>query len=83
MSPKGTKITVDLWDEALYKAVKIAAVEHGTSLRGIVVEALRDWLRRQEEEEDLAAYEEAKGDETRPYEEFWAELEQENNKASA
>ena len=47
------KITVDLGDDELYRAVKIAAVEHKTSLRQVVIEALRDWLRRQEELEDL------------------------------
>lgn len=76
MVRKGTKITVDLGDEALCKAVKIAAVEQGVSLREVVVAALRTWLQRQEEEEDLAAYREAKGETTRPFREFLAELEQ-------
>ena len=76
MMRRGTKITVDLGDEALFKAVKIAAVERGTSLREVVIEALRTWLQRCEEEEDLAAYKEAKEDETRPFREFLAEIEE-------
>jgi 16S rRNA C1402 N4-methylase RsmH len=43
---KGTRITVDLGNEELLKAVKIAAVERGKSLREIVIEALQQWLER-------------------------------------
>ena len=41
---KGTRITVDLGSEALFKAVKFAAVEQGKSIREIVIEALEQWL---------------------------------------
>ncbi len=68
------KITVDLGDEELYRAVKIAAIEHRSSLREVVIEALRDWLRHQEGVEDLEDYREAKGEPTRPFREFLAEL---------
>lgn len=41
---KSTRITVDLGDEELVKALKIAAVEHRRTVRDIVVEALQTWL---------------------------------------
>ena len=44
MTRKGSRITVDLGDEDLVKAVKIAAVEQGRTVRDIVVEALTHWL---------------------------------------
>jgi len=68
------KITVDLGDDELYQAIKIAAIEHKASLREVVIEALRDWLRHQEELEDLRDYQEAKGEPARPFKEFLAEL---------
>jgi hypothetical protein len=43
---KGTRITVDLGSEELLKAVKIAAVEQGKSVRKIVIESLQQWLER-------------------------------------
>jgi hypothetical protein len=46
MAGKGTRITVDLGDAELAKAVKIAAVESGRTVRDIVVEALHLWLER-------------------------------------
>lgn len=69
-----TKITVDLRDDELYRAIKIAAIEHKSSLRQVVIEALKEWLRRQEESEDLEAYRQAKGEPTRPFREFLSEL---------
>jgi len=44
---KATRITVDLGDEELCKAIKFAAVEHGKAVREIVIEALRQWLDRE------------------------------------
>ncbi len=44
---KGTRITVDLGDEELSKAIKFAAVEQGKPVREIVIEALRQWLDRE------------------------------------
>ena len=44
MTPKGSRITVDLGDDELVKKVKIAAVQHGRTVREIVVEALTAWL---------------------------------------
>ncbi|MSQ14531.1 MAG: hypothetical protein EXR50_01530 [Dehalococcoidia bacterium] len=82
MAGIGTKITVDLGDEALCKAVKIIAIERGLSIRQVVVEALRDWLEKCEDEEDIAAYREVKGEPSRPFREFLAELEQEESELS-
>ena len=42
MTPKGSRITVDLGDDELVKKVKIAAVQHGRTVREIVVEAMLD-----------------------------------------
>jgi len=44
VSGKGTRITVDLGSEELSKALKIAAVQQGRTVRDIVVEALNRWL---------------------------------------
>ena len=41
---KGTRITIDLGSEELVKAIKIAAVEQGKSIREIAAEAFREWL---------------------------------------
>jgi len=41
---KSTRITVDLGSEKLVKAVRIAAVEQGRTVRDIVAEALSLWL---------------------------------------
>ncbi len=44
MAGKSTRITVDLGNESLVKALRIAAVEQGRTVRDIVVEALNLWL---------------------------------------
>lgn len=49
---KGTRITVDLGNEELLKAIKIAAIEQGKSIREITAEAFRGWLERREASED-------------------------------
>lgn len=41
---KGTRITVDLGSEELLKAVKLASIEQGKSIREIIIEALEQWL---------------------------------------
>lgn len=46
MAGKSTRFTVDLGDAELAKAVRIAAVESGRTVRDIVVEALSLWLER-------------------------------------
>ena len=74
MVTKATKITVNLGNPGLYKAVKILAIERGLTLREVVIDALKDWVEKQEELEDLAAVEEVKGEPTRPLEEFLSEI---------
>ncbi len=74
MVTKVAKITVDLGNPRLYKAVKILAIERGITLREVVVEALRDWVEKQEDLEDIKAIEEARGEPTRPLEEIIREL---------
>lgn len=41
-----TRINVDLGGSELYRAPKLAAAERGTPARQIVVEALQEWLER-------------------------------------
>ena len=41
-----SRLNIDLKDEELYKAVRIMAIEKGTTVREIVIEALRQWLRQ-------------------------------------
>jgi len=59
---RGTRITVDLGNEDLLKAIKIAAIEQGKSIRELTIEALQEWLERrmaEEDKEDLEAMREA------------------------
>jgi hypothetical protein len=59
---RGTRITVDLGNEDLLKAIKIAAIEQGKSIRELTIEALQEWLKRrmaEEDKEDLEAMREA------------------------
>jgi hypothetical protein len=71
---KNAKITVDLGSPGLYRAVKILAIERGLTLREVVIEALRDWVQKQEELEDIKAIEEAEGEPTIPIEEYLAAI---------
>ncbi len=71
---KPARLTVDLGDERLYKAIRVAAIERRRPVREIVIEALREWLRNQEEQEDLAAYREAKDEPGIPWEEVKAAI---------
>lgn len=49
------KVTFDLVDAGLYRALKVEAARHDRSVREIVEEALVQWLERLEDEEDAAA----------------------------
>jgi hypothetical protein len=51
MAKRG-RITVDLGNEELHKAIRIAAIEQGRSMREIILEALREWFERREGMED-------------------------------
>ncbi|MBI4505050.1 MAG: hypothetical protein HY691_05910 [Chloroflexi bacterium] len=73
---KPVKLTVVLDDRALYRAVRHAAIEQDRPVREIVAEALRRWLEWYEEQEDLAAIAEVEGEETVPWEEAKARLEE-------
>ena len=62
---RGTRITVDLGNEDLLKAIKIAAIEQGKSIRELTIEALQEWLERrmaEEDKEDLEAMREAENE---------------------
>jgi len=56
------KVTLDLADPELYRAIKVEAARRDRSVREIVEEALEQWLRRLEDEEDAAAAEAAMED---------------------
>jgi plasmid stability protein len=56
------KVTLDLVDAELYRAIKVEAARRDRSVRDIVEEALAQWLERLEEEEDAAAAEAAMDD---------------------
>jgi len=56
------KITLDLADADLYRAIKIEAARRDRSIRDVVEEALEQWLQRVEDEEDAAAAEAAMED---------------------
>ena len=71
---KDTRITINLKDEEFYRAVRIAAIDRGTSMTEMVCEALKDWLRKEEEKEDLEAYREVKDEPTRPLDDFLADI---------
>lgn len=71
---KPIKLTVQIHDKALYRAVRHLSVEQDRSLKEIVTEALREWVFRQEEKEDVAAIAETEGEESYPWEQVKAEL---------
>ena len=48
------RITVDLGSADLYKALRIAAVEHDSSMKEVIVQALEDWLARQRDARAVA-----------------------------
>jgi hypothetical protein len=56
------KITLDLANADLYRAIKVEAARRDRTVRDVVEEALEQWLRRVEDEEDAAAAEAAMED---------------------
>jgi len=66
MVTKVAKITVNLGNPELYKAVKILAIERGLTLREVVIEALNDWVEKQEDLEDVKAIQEVENEPSRP-----------------
>ncbi len=73
-APKQARMTVDLGDQELYRAIRHAAIESGKPLRAIVAEALRKWLDDQEEMEDVAAIRAVKGESTVSWEQMKADI---------
>jgi hypothetical protein len=71
---RGTRITVDLGSERLYRAVRVLAAAQGRPLRDVISEALRDWRETQEDREDVADFMAAEGAPESPLEEVMAEL---------
>ena len=65
---------MDLGNQRLYRAVRVLAAAQGRPLREVVAEALRDWVEKQEDLEDLAAIAEVRHEPTRPLREVLAEL---------
>jgi len=64
------RLTVDLGSAALYRSVKVLAAYQGRPLRDVVAEALRDWVEKQEELEDLAAIARVEDEPGRPLREI-------------
>ena len=61
-------------EPALLEAVEQIAEEQNRTLLEVITEALRQWLERQEEQEDLAAIAEAEGDPSVPWDEVKEEM---------
>jgi predicted transcriptional regulator len=77
---KMTKLTVDLQDRDLYRALRHAAIERDRPVREIVVEALRQWLERYEDEMDAADIAATRDEETIPWEHVKREMEEARSK---
>jgi len=71
---KNTRVTVDLKAEELHRAVRVAAIDRNASVSDIVCQAIKDWLAKEEEKEDLEAYREVKDEPSRSLDEFLAEI---------
>jgi hypothetical protein len=70
------KLTVSLDDRELYRALRHAAVERDQPLREIVIQALRDWLAKYEDEPDAEAVAETEGEESIPWDQVRQEMRQ-------
>jgi hypothetical protein len=68
------RLTVDLGDPALYRAIRHAAIDQGRPVKEIVAEALRIWLEHLENQEDLADLRAVKGEPTVSWEQVKAEI---------
>jgi predicted transcriptional regulator len=80
---KMTALTVRVTNNAVAYAITTLAAEQNRSVEGIVEEALRAWLERQEELEDLAAIAEVEGEPTIPWEQVKEEMRQARANARA
>ena len=75
------RITVDLPDREFYRAIRHAAVERDMSLREVVITALKEWLERQEELEDVRAMDDAADEETVSWEQVREEMREARERA--
>ena len=66
-----SRVAVD--DPELYRAIQQAAADRCQPMSMLVAQALREWLEREEEQDDLAAIAEAEGDEVVPWDHVKAE----------
>ena len=71
---KQTRMTVEIDDRNLFRAIKLMAVEQDRSMKDIVAEALKAWLRKQEDLEDTAAIAEVEHEERVPWDQVKARL---------
>ncbi len=53
------KVTIAFRDDSLYRAARVRAAESGRQIRDVIEEALREWLERQEDAEDVEASDQA------------------------
>lgn len=80
---KTATITVRVKNSAVAYAITTLAAEQNRSIEEIVEEALRAWLERWEELEDLAAIAEVEGEPTIPWEQVKEEMRQARANAHA
>ena len=73
------RLTVDLPDREFYRAIRHAAVERDMSLREVVITALKEWLERQDELEDVRAMDEVADQETVSWEQVREEMQAAKN----
>jgi hypothetical protein len=59
---KSARLTVDLGDRELYRALRFASVDLDRPIRDIVISALREWLERYEDEKAAKGIDEARRD---------------------
>ena len=69
-----TGLTVELSDRELYQVIRRVAAERGQPLSEIIDDALREWLEREEEREDLEAIAGVEDEPTVPWEQVKAEM---------
>lgn len=74
MSRSSAKVTVDLGNAKRRKLLEEFAREKGMTLQDVLLIALREWLERQEEEEDLQAIKDVENEPVRPFEELLSEI---------
>lgn len=74
MSRLSSKVILDLGSSKRRKLLEELAGEKGMTLQNMMALALREWLERQEEKEDLQAITEVEREPVRPIGELLAEL---------